>query len=136
MTVMITRLGQDASELRLAAAHSADAKVARRLLALALVLEGRSRAEAAQSCGMDRQTLRDWVHRYNEHGIAGLSDQPHGGGQAPRLTPQEQQEVARWVRRGPDPRKTAWFAGAWPISSAAFSSGFLSCWTSGASVAC
>ena len=105
MTVMITRLGQDASELRLAAAHSADAKVARRLLALALVLEGRSRAEAAQSCGMDRQTLRDWVHRYNEHGIAGLSDQPHGGGQAPKLTPQEQQEVARWVRRGPDPKE-------------------------------
>ena len=59
MTVMITRLDQDASDMRVAAARNADAKVPRRLLALALVLEGHSRAEAAQSCGMDRQTLRD-----------------------------------------------------------------------------
>src|ERR1700679_4128025 len=103
MTVMITRLDQDASDMRVAAARSADAKVARRLLALALVLEGHSRAEAAQSCGMDRQTLRDWVHRYNEHGIAGLSNQPHAGGSTPKLMPQEKQEVARWVRQGPDP---------------------------------
>ena len=33
------------------------------MLAIALVLEGWSRAEAAETCGMDRQTLRDWVHR-------------------------------------------------------------------------
>jgi transposase len=105
MTVMISRRDQDASDLRVGAARSADAKVARRLLALALVLEGRSRAEAAQSCGMDRQTLRDWVHRYNEHGIAGLSDQPHAGGCSPKLLPQEKQEVARWVRQGPDPKE-------------------------------
>jgi transposase len=105
MTVMITRLDQDASDMRVAAARSADAKVARRLLALALVLEGHSRAEAAQSCGMDRQTLRDWVHRYNEHGIAGLSNQPHAGGSTPKFMPQEKQEVARWVRQGPDPKQ-------------------------------
>jgi transposase len=39
-----------------------------------LVLEGHGRAEAATACGMDRQTLRDWIIRYNERGIAGLSD--------------------------------------------------------------
>ena len=105
MTVTITRLDQDASDLRATAAQSADAKVTRRLLALALVLEGRSRAEAAQSCGMDRQTLRDWVHRYNEHGMAGLADHPHGGGSPPKLSAQEKQEVARWVRQGPDPKE-------------------------------
>jgi transposase-like protein len=33
------------------------------MLALALVLEGRSRAEAAQAASMDRRTLRDWVHQ-------------------------------------------------------------------------
>jgi transposase len=27
---------------------------------------------------MDRQTLRDWVIRYNDHGIAGLADLPKG----------------------------------------------------------
>ncbi|HXT81741.1 MAG TPA: helix-turn-helix domain-containing protein, partial [Acetobacteraceae bacterium] len=42
------------------------------LLALALILEGRSRTEAAQMNGMDRQTLRDWVHRHNADGVSGL----------------------------------------------------------------
>ena len=74
MTVTITRLDQSASDLRVAAAQSADAKITRRLLALAFVLEGRSRAEAARSCGMDRQTLRDWVIRYDEEGLGGLLD--------------------------------------------------------------
>src|SRR3712207_7077118 len=46
------------------------------MLAIALVLEGRPRGEAAAQCGMDRQALRDWVHRYNAEGIAGLSDRP------------------------------------------------------------
>ena len=50
------------------------------MLALALVMEGESRETAARQCGMDRQTLRDWVHRYNADGVAGLSDRPHGGG--------------------------------------------------------
>jgi transposase len=44
--------------------------VVRRLIALALILEGKSRTEAAQQSGMERQTLRDWVHRYNTAGVA------------------------------------------------------------------
>jgi hypothetical protein len=44
-----------------------------------LVLEGRSRAEAAEQNGMDRQTLSDWVHRYNAGGIDGLKS-CHGPG--------------------------------------------------------
>jgi transposase len=69
---------------------------------MALALEGRSREEAARSCGMDRQTLRDWVIRYNEQGIAGLVDQ-HGGGTAPKLSEAEMAQLAQWVRQGPDP---------------------------------
>src|SRR5258708_24830565 len=70
--VAITRMDLDASGLRRAAAQSNDADAARRMLALALVLDGRTRTEAAVLCGMDRQTLRDWVHRYNEFGLTGL----------------------------------------------------------------
>ena len=66
MSVAIIRAELDAAGLRQAAARTKDADAARRMLALALVLDGHSRADAAQSCGMDRQTLRDWVHRY-EH---------------------------------------------------------------------
>jgi transposase len=71
------------------------------MLALALVLEGAGRAEAARACGMDRQTRRDWVHRYNAEGLAGLSDRPQPGPK-PRLTPAQEAEVARWVEAGPE----------------------------------
>ena len=93
MTVQITRLEHDADALRRHAARTSAAPVARRLLALALVLEGHGQADAAKSCGMDRQTLRDWVIRYNEHGIAGLSDLPKRGGAAPKLSAEEKAAV-------------------------------------------
>jgi transposase len=70
--VPITRLDQTASELRSFASKRRDGAQVRRLLAIALVLDGRSRAEAAEQNGMDRQTLSDWVHRYNAAGIGGL----------------------------------------------------------------
>lgn len=70
------------------------------MLALALVLEGSARTEAARQCGMDRQTLRDWVHRYNEAGLGGLSDRPPPGAK-PRLTPEQNAAVARLVADGP-----------------------------------
>jgi len=58
-----------------------DAKQARRILAIAMVLDGHSRLFAAQASAMDRQTLRDWVHRYNADGLAGLADRPRPGRQ-------------------------------------------------------
>jgi transposase len=102
MTVQITRLEHDADALRQHAGRVSAAHVARRLLALALVLEGHSRAQAAKSCGMDRQTLRDWVIRYNEHGLAGLSDLPKRGGAAPKLSVEEKAVLTKWVQQGPD----------------------------------
>ena len=51
---------------------------------------------------MDRQTLRDWVHRYNEQGIAGLSNLPKRGGAAPKLSLEEKAQLADWVQQGPD----------------------------------
>jgi transposase len=98
--ITITRTDLDASGLRRAAAQSDDAAAARRMLALALVLDGRTRTEAAELCGMDRQTLRDWVHRYNELGTVGLSDRVPPGAK-PRLSDEQQAEVARLVREGP-----------------------------------
>src|ERR1700747_148035 len=95
MAVAITRDDLSASELRQAAARCADSAQARRALALALVLEGTSRSEAARSAGMDRQTLRDWVHRYNENGFDGPENRPTPGAPPRKL-------VAEWVRQGPD----------------------------------
>src|SRR5689334_3208968 len=102
MTVAITRKEPGAVELRREAKRCRDAKAARRMLALALVLEGSSRAEAARAAGMDRQTLRDWVHRYNAEGLDGLSDRRRPGPR-PRLSPEQEAELATTVERGPDP---------------------------------
>ena len=65
VAIAITRRDLTAANLRAAAAKSRDAQAARRMLAIALVLEGVDRKTAAETCGMDRQTLRDWVHRHN-----------------------------------------------------------------------
>ena len=57
--VTVIRADLTATGTREAAACSNDANAARRMLGLALVLEGYTRGEAARLCGMDRQTLRD-----------------------------------------------------------------------------
>ena len=80
---------------------SEDVAQARRLLALALVLEGASRTEAAEAAGMDRQTLCDWVHRYNEEGVEGLSDRQRPG-RPSRLSEEQKAELAELVEQGPD----------------------------------
>src|ERR1700676_444312 len=99
--VPVARLDRSAADLRREASRCSDAAVVRRLLAIAMVLEGRPRTEAAESCGMDRQTLRDWVHRYNAEGVAGLSDRQRSG-RPPYLTAAQEAEVARIVEAGPD----------------------------------
>src|SRR5690349_4548050 len=104
MTVGITRRELGAGDLRREAGRCRDARAARRMLALALVLEGSSREEAARHAGMDRQTLRDWVHRYNAEGLAGLSDRRRPGPR-PRLSPEQEAELATAVEQGPDPER-------------------------------
>ena len=99
--VEITRRDLSASELRSAAAKTASAKQARRILAIAMVLDGHDRTLAAQAGGMDRQTLRDWAHRYNAEGVDGLVDRPRPG-RRPRLDASQQKQVAQWVDEGPD----------------------------------
>ena len=102
MVAAITRQELGADGLRREAARCRDAKAARRMLALALVLEGSSREEAARYAGMDRQTLRDWVHRFNAEGPPGLHDRRRPG-RKPRLTPAQEAELAAAVDQGPDP---------------------------------
>ena len=59
-----------------------DVSQSRRLLSLAAVRDGMDRGSAAKIGGMDRQTLRDWVHRFNASGPEGLIDNPTEGPQA------------------------------------------------------
>jgi transposase len=99
--IEIRRRNLTARELRAASAKARDARAARRMLAIALVLEGKDRKTAAETCGMDRQTLRDWVHRYNAQGLAGLENRK-GRGRPSRLTTEQKAELAALVESGPD----------------------------------
>ena len=104
MVVQITRTDRSAEDLRREARRLGDAKQSRRLLALALLLEGSSRYEAARMTGMDRQTLRDWVYRYNAEGVAGLTDRPRSG-RPPLLAQGQLAELGSLVETGPAPVK-------------------------------
>lgn len=98
----ITRSDYTSAELRALSGRCLDGAQVRRLLALALVLDGHSRTEAATLSGMDRQTLRDWVHRYNAEGVEGLKSRSSPG-RAPALTQLQRAELLELVIAGPDP---------------------------------
>jgi len=98
----IIRTDHTAAELRALSGKCADGAQVRRILALALVLDGRSRSDAAALNGMDRQTLRDWVHRYNAEGVDGLKSRTSPG-REPFLNEQQRTELRDLVIQGPDP---------------------------------
>jgi transposase len=101
MAALKIRKDRSPVSLRKLAKQTADPRIMRRLLAIANALSGMSREVAARSAGMDRQALRDWVLRYNEHGIDGLADRWNGG-RPPMFTPQEQAQIVEIVLAGPD----------------------------------
>ena len=100
------RLREDysAEALRALARRSKDANQSRRLLSLAAVRDGMDRGSAAKIGGMDRQTLRDWVHRFNGSGLEGLVDN-WTEGPKPRLSAEQLAQFAQIVEAGPDREK-------------------------------
>jgi transposase len=109
MLALSIRRDLTAAVLRKLAKSESDARIARRILAIANALDGMSREEAAQSAGMDRQTLRDWVIRYNEHGLDGLADRERDG-RPPKLNAEEKAELIPIVLAGPDPEASGFSA--------------------------
>ena len=100
------RLREDysAEELRALARRSKDVNQSRRLLSLAAVRDGMDRGGAREDWGMDRQTLRDWVHRFNGLGREGLIDN-WTEGPKPRLSAEQLAAFAKIVEAGPDREK-------------------------------
>ncbi len=92
----------DATALRMLARKTRDASQARRLLALAEVYDGGSRGKAARIGGVGRQTVRDWVLRFNTDGATGLVD-GKAPGQTPKLNDAERQTLRQIVEDGPIP---------------------------------
>jgi transposase len=91
----------DSATLRRLARTCLDNRQIRRLLALAAAYDGMNRTEAARIGGMDRQTLRDWVHRFNNDGPGGLTN-AKGAGRPRLLSAEQMKELAAIIETGPD----------------------------------
>ena len=102
MPIIALRDDYDAAELRRLAKRNRDNRQIRRLLRLAAVYDGMSRADAAQVGTMKRQALRDWAHRFKEEGLEGLTGRPRSGRER-WLSEVQMTELAEIVKTGPDP---------------------------------
>jgi transposase len=76
------------------------------MLAIAHILDGATRTEAAAACGMERQTLRfdacvKRVHRYTAEGVAGLRDARRSG-RPPALSDSQMAELRALTLAGPE----------------------------------
>jgi transposase len=89
-----------AAQLRSFARKTKDGPQARRLLALAAIYDGASRAEAAKVGSVTVQIVRDWVVRFNAHGPDGLIDRK-APGQASRLNDTQRAALAKAIEEGP-----------------------------------
>lgn len=102
MVAIALRDDFDGDRCRVAARRSKDGAQARRLLSLAAIYEGSSRAEAARLGGVTAQIVRDWVERFNREGPEGLVDRK-APGKVPLLGPEHLAALARRVDGGPLP---------------------------------
>ena len=112
--IKVTRTPPTPEALRALARSGKDATQNVRLSMVALVLEGVGRAEAGRTGGMDRQAVRDWLHRYNAEGPEGLRDRPRGG-TACFLDGGQLAVVRGWMESDPEWSAMAWFGGAFAI---------------------
>ncbi len=115
MAGLAIRADYDPAGLRRLARRTNHRAQALRLLAIAAALDGASRDEAAKAGGMDRQTLRDWVIRFNEAGPQGLIDRPKGHARC-RLAEGQLAVLKAWMLRGPNPEHDG--VSAWRIVDA------------------
>ena len=96
-----------ATALRKKARSEKAGSVASRMLGVANILDGMERGAAARAAGMDRQTLCDWVHRYNKEGLEGLRNRPKGRPER-RLTHEQEKEIAAMVSKAPTGTLVRW----------------------------
>ena len=87
-------------ELRRLASAARDGEQTRRLMALAAIADGKNRTDAAAVGLMDRQTLRDWVIRFNEQGLEGLVNKKPPG-RPSKFTAEQKRQLAEIVEEGP-----------------------------------
>ena len=97
-----TRADYSATDLRGYARRCGDPDQVRRLLAIAHILGGASRGDAAKLAGVTLQIVRDWVVRFNADGPDGLMTRK-APGRASILNDEQRAKLAETVESGPIP---------------------------------
>jgi transposase len=96
------RLDYTSADLRSFARRCRDADQVRRVLAVAVILDGGSRSDAARMAGVTLQIVRDWVLKFNEGGPEGLATRK-APGKASILNDEQRVLLAQQVESGPIP---------------------------------
>ena len=96
------RTDHTAADLRQFTRRCDDPDQVRRLLAMALILDGGSRSDAAKVAGVTLQIVRDWVLRFNAEGPDGLATRKTPG-RASILNDEQRARLAEIVETGPIP---------------------------------
>lgn len=96
------RTDHTSADLRQFARRCSDPDQVRRLLAMALILDGSSRSDAAKVAGVTLQIVRDWVLRFNADGPDGLATRK-ARGRASILNDEQRARLAEVVEAGPIP---------------------------------
>lgn len=96
------RTDYTSADLRRLGRRCGDADQVRRMLALAVILDGASRSEAAGVAGVTPQIVRDWVLRFNEDGPEGLATRK-APGKTSILNDEQRARLAEIVETGPIP---------------------------------
>ena len=103
MTVRIARLELRASDLRREAARTKDADAARRMLAIALLLEGHGREQAARQSGMERSKPCGTGFTATMPRVSPACSTARMAVAPRKLTAAQEAEIAAWVQSGPVP---------------------------------
>ena len=88
-----------ATELAKLAKRERDARIRGRIVAVRYLRLGHTVPQASRALGMSERQLRNWVHRYNAEGVAGLRDRPRPG-QPPHLVVDQVQRFKQRIRKG------------------------------------
>ena len=99
--VVAWREGDDEAALKAAYRAEQDAEIKPRLHGLWLLRTGRRLGEVAEVVGVDYRTVQRWVAWYRDGGLGAVAGRHMGGyGQTPRLTPDQQEQLAGEVATG------------------------------------
>src|SRR3954451_8618225 len=85
--------------LRKRARNERDHRIARRLLTLLWLDQGRTETEVAQSLDVEARTIRNWVKLYRTGGLDALCTLKHKGDRG-ELTPSQQQQLRDEIKTG------------------------------------